>query len=156
MGAHSVGIVHCNFFKNLLYNFRNSSKPDPSVDPEFLELMRLTCANIEPPSTSPVSSWSSASPATLRSSKGMKMDYEGPGTDFGGLYYRSLMRNRGILFADQQLTAGEETKNWVRAYASDPVLFREDFAMAMMKLSNLSVLTAPMGQIRIHCAMVKP
>ncbi|GAB4842205.1 hypothetical protein Ancab_012163 [Ancistrocladus abbreviatus] len=123
LGPHSVGIVHCNFFKNRLYNFRNSTKPDPSIDPELLELMRLTCANIEPPSTSPASSLSSASPATLRSSKGMKMDYEGPGTDFGALYYHSLTRNRGILFADQQLTAGEETKNWVRAYASDPVLF---------------------------------
>ncbi|GAB4860577.1 hypothetical protein Ancab_035737 [Ancistrocladus abbreviatus] len=154
LGAHSVGIVHCKFFKNRLYNFHNSGKPDPSIDAEFLDLMRSTCYNTESPSTSPPPSPSSASLATLQSAKGMKMDYEGPGTDFGALYYRGLMRNRGILFADQQLTAGEGTKNWVRAYASDPVLFRQDFAMAMMKLSNLSVLTAPMGLIRLHCAMV--
>ncbi|GAB4842190.1 hypothetical protein Ancab_012148 [Ancistrocladus abbreviatus] len=90
LGPHSVGIVHCSFFKNRLYNFRNSTKPDPSIDPELLELMRLTCANIEPPSTSPASSLSSASPATLRSSKGMKMDYEGPGTDFGRFIFAAL------------------------------------------------------------------
>ncbi|GMH17661.1 hypothetical protein Nepgr_019502 [Nepenthes gracilis] len=158
LGAHSVGMIHCKFFANRLYNFHNTEQPDPSVDAEFLNFMRTICNNsnpslsTSPPLSSPMPSRSSPS---SQSSRGMmKMDYEGPGTDFGTLYYRSLLRNRGILFADQQLTSGENTKVWVTAYATNPLLFRKEFAMVMMKLSNLSVLTAPMGQVRLHCAKV--
>lgn len=84
----------------------------------------------------------------------MKMDYEGPGANFGTLYYRSLLQGRGILYVDQQLTTGEETKTWVQAYASDVSLFHKDFGLVMMKLSNLGVLTAPMGQVRKDCRKV--
>lgn len=84
----------------------------------------------------------------------MDMAYEGPSVDFGTVYYRSLLQGRGILYADQQLTAGEETRIWVRAYASDASLFRRDFSLAMMKLSDLSVLTGSMGQVRLNCSKV--
>lgn len=80
------------------------------------------------------------------------MTYDGHQGGFGTVYYRSLLQNRGVLYADQQLMAGEETGIWVRAYASDVSLFRRDFALAMMKLSNLRVLTGPMGQIRLNCS----
>ena len=82
------------------------------------------------------------------------MDYEGSGSGFGTLYYRSLLRGRGILYADQQLTAGGDTETWVQAYASDASLFQRDFAMAMMKLSNHRVLTAPLGQVRSDCRKI--
>lgn len=82
------------------------------------------------------------------------MDYEGPGTGFGTLYYRSLLQGKGLLFVDQQLTAGEETETWVRAYASDFLLFHRDFGLAMIKLSDHQVLTAPMGQVRLNCRKV--
>lgn len=84
----------------------------------------------------------------------MEMGSEEGGSDFGTLYYRNLLQARGILYVDQQLTAGEETETWVRAYASDTSLYRRDFALAMRKLSNLGVLTAPMGQVRISCSKV--
>lgn len=84
----------------------------------------------------------------------MRMDYEGPRTGFGTLYYRSLLQGRGILYVDQQLTAGEETENWVRGYAYDASLFGKDFGMAMMKLSNHRVLTGPQGQVRHDCRKV--
>lgn len=82
------------------------------------------------------------------------MSHDGPGSGFGTVYYRSLLQNKGILYADQQLMAGEESGIWVRAYASDLSLFRRDFALAMIKLSNLRVLTGPMGQIRRNCSKV--
>ncbi|KAL7191321.1 hypothetical protein ACSBR2_023402 [Camellia fascicularis] len=76
----------------------------------------------------------SSSPEEAR----MEMGYASRGSGFGMLYYRSLLEDRGILYVDQQLTVGEETENWVGAYASAVSLFRKDFAVAMMKLSNLS------------------
>ncbi|KAL8136419.1 hypothetical protein V2J09_002420 [Rumex salicifolius] len=173
LGSHSIGMVHCNFFINRLYNFNHTSRPDPSLDPEFLNHMRSVCSDSEtapsshpsptqsPFSTLPLSPSTSSDPfhlgllsSSFSNNLGLRMDYEGPGEHFGSLYYRSLLHNRGILFVDQQLTSGEETRSWVEAYASSTPFFRRDFAVTMMKLSNLKVLTAPQGLIRLHCARI--
>ncbi|CAN4088996.1 unnamed protein product [Withania somnifera] len=170
LGAHSTGVIHCKFFINRLYNFSGTNSPDPSMDSEFMSLLKSKChtshANLMPPASTslPPSQLISASPSpssvvvqlspTVVEEPAMKMDYDGPGESFGTLYYRSLLHGRGILYVDQQLTAGEETKTWVQAYASDVSLFHKDFGSTMMKLSNLGVLTAPMGQIRKDCRKV--
>ncbi|XP_044497519.1 putative Peroxidase 48 [Mangifera indica] len=257
LGSHSIGVIHCKFFQDRLYNFGRTNKPDPSVDPDFLNLLRSWCRNTSSassaPSPSPVGSPSTSvapsphfvgSPSPLQaqapisgssplssaassshmgdtpaplvvpsshldSSRDMddtpvpsvvpsshldssplssavssphqggsplssaaslfslressSSSREGPGIDvaqdgttagFGVAYYRNLLQGKGILYSDQQLMAGDETRIWATAYASDVSLFRKDFALAMMKLSNLRVLTAPMGQIRLNCSKV--
>ncbi|KAG5512777.1 hypothetical protein RHGRI_038824 [Rhododendron griersonianum] len=133
LGAHSIGTVHCGSFLNLLRSrcYNNHTSPSPS-----------------PSSSSAGDLVSPPSPQMA----GVEMDYEGKGSCFGTLYYHSLLQGRGILYVDQQLTVGEETEAWVRAYGSDASLFRQDFAKAMMKLSNLGVLIAPVGQVRISCS----
>ncbi|KAG6792334.1 hypothetical protein POTOM_001479 [Populus tomentosa] len=85
---------------------------------------------------------------------GMNMANEGPGVDFGRLYHRSLLQGKGILYSDQQLMAGIDTGIWVRAYASDISLFPRGFALVMMKLSNLRVLSGSKGQVPLHCSKV--
>ncbi|XP_008227557.1 PREDICTED: putative Peroxidase 48 [Prunus mume] len=76
------------------------------------------------------------------------------GMSFDTHYYQSLLRGRGLLFADQQLMANERTARLVRAYASDDgSTFRMDFARAMMKISNLNVLTGSQGQVRLECTL---
>ncbi|KAL0317226.1 UNVERIFIED_CONTAM: putative Peroxidase 48 [Sesamum angustifolium] len=151
------------FFFHRLYNFSGGDGPDPSIDPEFLQLLRSNCNSIHH-SSGPASASPSLSPlpsseennisTVLSQDAGMKMDYEGPRTGFGTLYYRSLLQRKGLLFVDQQLTSGAETETWVRAYASDLSLFQRDFGLAMIKLSNLKVLTAPKGQVRLNCRKV--
>ncbi|KAK4361887.1 hypothetical protein RND71_017128 [Anisodus tanguticus] len=169
-GAHSTGNIHCKFFINRLYNFSGTNSSDPSMDSEFLSLLRSKCntsqASLMSPASKSLSSSqlisTSPSPSSiihelsssLVEEPAMKMDYEGPGESFGTLYYRSLLQGRGILYVDQQLTAGEETKTWVQAYASDESLFHKDFGLTMMKLSILEVQTSPMGQIRKECHKV--
>ncbi|KAG6780470.1 hypothetical protein POTOM_013330 [Populus tomentosa] len=225
-GGHSIGVIHCKFFQNRLYNFSWTNKPDPSLDTGFLNLLRSRCNNnnsskeaspspspspsfkAPPPSSAPSTSFdgtkspstapslscsgspsSSSSTSEMRGSPssstapspclkgsissppsssasfedsllstleepGMNMAYEGPGVDFGTLYYHGLLQDKGILYADQQLMAGVETRIWVRAYASDISLFLRDYALAMMKLSNLRVLTGSTGQVRLHCSKV--
>ncbi|KAL7585686.1 putative Peroxidase 48 isoform X1 [Lactuca sativa] len=158
LGAHSTGMIHCKFFEKRLYNFGGTDKPDPSMDSEFVELLRSVCNNrshSHSHSQSPSASLSpSPSSSKTRQDQGMKMDYEGKGSGFGTLYYRSLLQGRGILFVDQQLTAGEETATWVRQYASDVSLFRKDFAQVMMKLSSTQVLTGDKGEVRLNCREV--
>ncbi|KAF9690011.1 hypothetical protein SADUNF_Sadunf01G0151600 [Salix dunnii] len=230
LGGHSIGVIHCKFFQNRLYNFGRTNKPDPSLNAGFLNLLRSRCNGssssmvasptsppspsfkVTPPALAPSTSFdgtkspsaapslscsgspsSSSMEAEMRGSSsslsasspslkgsisfppssstpssapfedsllsspeepGMNMAQEGPGVDFGTLYYRGLLRGKGILYADQQLMAGIETGIWVRAYASDISLFRRDFSRAMMKLSNLGVLTGSKGQVRLHCSKV--
>ncbi|XP_065865084.1 putative Peroxidase 48 [Euphorbia lathyris] len=209
LGAHSIGMVHCKFIRNRIYNFSGTNKPDPSLDPKFLNELRSSCngnhSSFTPAASpsfqdslspsmstidaSPEASTSSGSPHSPASvaavpyssmssettllapfggpissgapsvasenspeDPGINMAYEGPGVDFGTLYYRRLLQGRGILFSDQQLMAGEDTGIWVKAYTSNVNLFRRDFAMAMMKLSNLNVLTGLAGQVRVNCS----
>lgn len=74
---------------------------------------------------------------------------------FGNHYYERLLEGRGLLRADQQLTAGR-TVRWVRAYApegdSGLRAFRADFAHAMVKLSGLGPLSGSQGQVRTRCS----
>ncbi|KAF9615543.1 hypothetical protein IFM89_024391 [Coptis chinensis] len=139
LGAHSIGIIHCQFFHNRLYNFAGSGGPDPSLEPGFLNQMRSRCNNS----------------GDLPEEPGMNMDYEGAtGSGFGTHYYKSLVEGKGILHADQQLMASAATASWVQTYSSDGPLFQRDFAQVMIKLSSLRVLTSPLGQIRLNCSMV--
>ncbi|KAI3752501.1 hypothetical protein L2E82_24534 [Cichorium intybus] len=158
LGAHSTGMIHCKFFEKRLYNFGGTNQPDPSLDSEFADQLRSICNNRThshsgSPSASPSPSPSTSSSKTSQN-QGMQMDYEGKGAGFGTLYYRSLLQGRGILFVDQQMTAGAETANWVRNYASDVSLFRRDFAQVMMKLSSTNVLTGGNGEVRLNCREV--
>lgn len=180
-GAHSIGVIHCKFFMDRLYNFDRTNHPDPSLDHDFLNIMRSTCSNVSStfsiPSTSAATSTLAVSshnhtgsrlsatsyfnPYEAGSSKlsaaeqEVKVAYGGPETAFGTSYYRSLLENKGILYTDQQLMTAGESEIWVRAYASDVNLFHRDFALSMMKLSNLRTLTAPMGQIRFTCSKIR-
>ena len=65
---------------------------------------------------------------------------------------QSLLKGRGLLFADQQMIANEKTVRLVRVYASDDgSIFWMDFAWAMMKMSGLNVLTGSQGQVQRNC-----
>ncbi|XP_010547947.1 PREDICTED: putative Peroxidase 48 [Tarenaya hassleriana] len=162
LGAHSIGITHCQFFENRLYNFSGTGKPDPSLDPVLLQELKTKCQP-ENPSPAPLPSpYTASAPSYPKNTTdqdqiiSMTFGDDSAGGSFGTRYFRRLLRNRGLLFADQQLTAREETAIWVKAYASAPLLFRRDFAISMMRLSNLHVLTGPLGQVRRNCSKVAP
>ncbi|OEL38085.1 putative Peroxidase 48 [Dichanthelium oligosanthes] len=136
LGAHSIGKVRCRFFMDRIYNFAGTGAPDGSIDPDMVGEMRAVCGG------------DGAAP--------MELGYyrQGREVGFGAHYYAKLLDGRGILRADQQLTAGS-TVRWVRAYASGAhgeEVFREDFAHAMVKLSALAPLTGSDGQVRISCS----
>lgn len=76
------------------------------------------------------------------------------GSGFDARYFQSLLRGRGLLYADQQLMAEEKTAKLVWAYASDSgTAYRTDFARVMLKMSNLGVLSGSQGQVRINCSL---
>ncbi|KAJ0262957.1 hypothetical protein HA466_0034060 [Hirschfeldia incana] len=54
LGAHSIGITHCTFFQDRLYNFSGTGKPDPELHTGFLQELKTKC---------PFSSTSASSPS---------------------------------------------------------------------------------------------
>uniref|UniRef100_A0A0D3ET80 peroxidase n=1 Tax=Oryza barthii TaxID=65489 RepID=A0A0D3ET80_9ORYZ len=136
LGAHSIGKVHCRFFKDRIDNFAGTGEPDDTIDADMVEEMRAVCDG------------DGAAP--------MEMGYyrQGREVGFGAHYYAKLLGGRGILRSDQQLTAGS-TVRWVRVYAAGErgeEVFREDFAHAMVKLAALEPLTGSPGHVRIRCS----
>ncbi|ESQ54101.1 hypothetical protein EUTSA_v10025607mg [Eutrema salsugineum] len=165
LGAHSIGITHCIFFENRLYNFSGTGKPDPELNPEFLEELKAVCP-FSAPSSSPSPHMCSGSAPSLPASGNSKnktdgvidlsFNNEGGDAHFGTRYYRRLRLGKGVMFADQQLTTNTKTELWVRRYSENPALFRADFEDAMIKLSNHGVLTGHLGQVRKSCSKVLP
>nr|KYP39112.1 Putative Peroxidase 48 [Cajanus cajan] len=138
LGGHNIGKIGCDFIQQRLYNFQGTGQADPSIPLDFLGQMRQNC---------PDSRNMSSSSSTLSSSVSS-------GAAFDTHYYQSLLRGRGLLFADQQLMAAEKTARLVSAYASDDgSTFRMDFARVMLKMSNLDVLTGQQGQVRLNCSL---
>lgn len=171
-GAHSIGITHCTFFQDRLYNFSGTGKPDPELNTGFLQELKSKCpfsASASSPSPCPDTASAPSLPASdYHTNYGLSSENQIDGTidlsfnneggylNFGSRYYRRLLQNKGVMFSDQQLMASEETETWVRAYASDPLLFQRDFIKSMVKLSSYHVLTGPLGQVRTNCSKVLP
>ncbi len=40
LGAHTMGVVHCEFFYDHLYNFSGTGRQDPSMAPSLVESLR--------------------------------------------------------------------------------------------------------------------
>ncbi|KAK7335010.1 hypothetical protein VNO80_26780 [Phaseolus coccineus] len=159
LGGHNIGKIGCDFIKQRLYNFQNTRQPDPSIPLDFLRQMRLNCPNnsntnsnkhefvTSKPMSSDVHSKPEMSYMQALSSSVLS------GSTFDTHYYQSLLKGRGLLFADQQLMAKDKTAKLVSAYASDDgSTFRMDFAKVMLKMSNLDVLTGLQGQVRLNCS----
>ncbi|CAM8960321.1 unnamed protein product [Rhodiola kirilowii] len=158
LGAHNVGKIGCQFIQSRLNNFKGTGRPDPTLTTSFLNELKETCQdnNSSDNSFSPTPI---SSRKLLESSNKMEMTYYHELStaipSWSGLdshYYRGLINNRGLLFADQQLMADDRTRGIVIDYASDAgSTFRRDFVRAMFKLSNLNVLTGQDGVVRLQC-----
>lgn len=136
-GAHTIGFAQCFTFKSRLFNFKDSGKPDPSLNsPEFLSGLRKSCPNSDSSDTKlvPLDSQTLAR--------------------FDNVYYKNIVNNTGLLESDQALIKDPKTAAMVNAYSSDPFLFAKDFAASMVKLGKIDVLTAQPGQVRKKCGLV--
>lgn len=151
--------MSCEFIHNRLYNFNGTGQPDPTLSPDFLNEMRSRCR--EDNSTlsrvgllERMHSRGSIESASVTQAFQELSSSVPSGADFDTHYYQRLLMGRGLLYADQQLMADKKTEGLVRAYASDDgSTFRMDFAGAMMKMSNLNVLTGSQGRVRLNCSL---
>ncbi|WOH07555.1 hypothetical protein DCAR_0726987 [Daucus carota subsp. sativus] len=126
-GAHSFGQAQCFTFRDRIYN--NAS----DIDAGFASTRRRNC-----PSSG---SDDNLAPLDLVTS-----------TSFDNNYYKNILQKKGLLETDQILLSGGSTDDIVRDYSNNPTTFKNDFAAAMVKMSDLSPLTGQSGVIRNICS----
>ncbi|KAM0864581.1 hypothetical protein ACQ4PT_043834 [Festuca glaucescens] len=132
-GAHTIGKSQCQNFRDRLYN-------ETDIDSGFASALKGNCPR----------------PTGSGDTNLAVLDTTTP-TSFDNAYYRNLQSQKGLLHSDQVLLNGagsRRTRKLVGTYASTPSQFARDFAVAMVKMGNISPLTGSQGQIRRSCSRV--
>lgn len=133
LGAHSVGRVHCMNLVNRLY-----PTIDPTLDPNYAEYLKGRCPSPNPDPT-----------AVLYA----RNDRETPMV-LDNMYYKNLLSHKGLLLVDQQLVSDPTTYPYVVKMASDNDYFHQQFARAIVILSENNPVTGVNGEIRKDCRFV--
>jgi peroxidase len=132
-GGHTIGLAHCPAFIERLYPTQ-----DPTMDESFAaDLKKDVCpsiASIDDNTTTTVE------------------DIRTPNI-FDNKYYVNLVHRQGLFTSDQDLYTDSRTKDIVTSFAVNQDLFFEQFAKSMIKMGQLSVLTAKKGEIRANCSV---
>ncbi|KAF3664618.1 Peroxidase 21 [Capsicum annuum] len=130
LGAHSVGRVHCVNLVHRLY-----PTVDPTIDPDYARYLKGRCPSPDPDPE-----------AVLYS----RFDRETT-MILDNMYYKNLLNNKGLLIVDQELVNDPNTSPFVEKMAADNGYFHEQFARALLILSENNPLTGDQGEIRKVC-----
>ncbi|XP_054788535.1 peroxidase 12-like [Prosopis cineraria] len=126
-GAHTFGCSHCgSFFRRI------SPTVDRTMDPYFAAFLKAKCPAASSPNTA-------------------SLDVRTPNI-FDNQYYVDLINRQGLFTSDQDLFNDHRTKNIVVSFARNQRYFFNKFVNAMIKMSQLSVLTGNQGEIRRTCS----
>lgn len=133
LGAHSVGRVHCVNLVHRLY-----PTVDPTLDPDYANYLKGRCPTPYPDPD-----------AVLYA----RNDRETP-MILDNFYYKNLLKHKGLLIVDQGLTSDPETSPFVEKMANDNSYFHQQFARAVVLLSENNPLTGDQGEVRKDCRFV--
>ncbi|KAJ8750346.1 hypothetical protein K2173_014261 [Erythroxylum novogranatense] len=135
LGAHTVGVAHCSFFEDRLYNFQNGG-PDGTMNETLRKVLQDTC------------------PRGRKSLNTAILD-QNPTSAFivDKSYYQQIQNHFGILRIDQLLALDPITQSTVANIVSSDD-FSTKFGEAMVKLGRVGVLTGEEGEIRNSCRAV--
>ncbi|KAL8139587.1 hypothetical protein V2J09_005608 [Rumex salicifolius] len=127
--------THC--WSNRLYNYHNTGKPDPTMDPSLVKKLIKTC------------------PKHLNGTQNEAFLDQTPGSEdtIDTSFYKNIMAHKGVIDFDQRMAYDPRTRGLVRAMAYD-TLFSDKFGKAMIKLTKIGVLTGKEGEVRKSCRVV--
>ncbi|XP_047328788.1 peroxidase 12-like [Impatiens glandulifera] len=127
-GGHTIGISHCPAFTDRLYPTQ-----DPTMDKTFANKLKVVCPAADTNSTT-------------------DLDIRSP-NKFDNKYFVDLMNRQGLFTSDQDLYTDKRTRGIVTDFAVDQELFFEKFAIAMVKMGQVDLLTGTQGEIRANCSV---
>ncbi|XP_065860133.1 uncharacterized protein [Euphorbia lathyris] len=132
-GGHTIGVGHCNFFSNRLYNFTGKGDQDPSLNPTYAAALKTQCRSL-------------ADNTTI-----VPMDPPSP-LSFDNSYYNILKQNKGLFTSDAALLTNKGSSNIVDELIDSGKFFTE-FAQSMKRMGAVQVLTGTAGEIRKNCRL---
>ncbi|KAG7556084.1 hem peroxidase [Arabidopsis suecica] len=134
LGGHTIGVAHCSFVMDRLYNFQNTQQPDPSMDPKLVQELRLKC------------------PKDSSTDGIINLDQNFTSSNTVDVsFYKQINFHRGILHIDQQLAIDGMTSKMVTDIANGND-FLARFGQAMVNLGSVRLITkAKDGEIRRSC-----
>lgn len=136
-GAHSTGGAHCRYIRDRLYNFNNTRKPDPTMDPTYVKTLQKMCGpTVVKGKPDPV--------IPLNSNSGLTYQ-------FNNSYYSRIQNHKAVLGVDQQLLLGPDTVEIVDEFAAGFEDLRRSFAQSMSRMGSIWALTGDKGEIRRDC-----
>jgi peroxidase len=128
-GGHTIGLARCIAFRGRIYN-------DTNINPAFAASRQQQC------------------PVTRGDNNTEPLD--ATTTRFDTVYFRSLIKSKGLLHSDQELFKGKgsESDKLVQLYSTHPHNFARDFAASIIKMGNIKPLTGNQGEVRLNCRKV--
>lgn len=127
-GAHTFGRAHCSTFFNRL------SPLDPNMDKTLAKKLQSTCPDSNSGNTA-------------------NLDIRTP-TVFDNKYFIDLKNRQGVFTSDQDLFNDKRTQGVVNAFALNQTFFFDKFVDAVIRLSQLDVVTGNQGEIRAKCNVI--
>jgi peroxidase len=136
LGAHTVGVAHCEFFFHRLYNYSGTGQQDPNMAPSLASSLKSVCG-----------------PQLNGLGNTVALD-QGTEFVFDTSYYQQLKQNHGVMQIDQELTEDPTTSALVTSFSGQSTHFDSRFAQAIVKMGNIGVLTGSQGEIRRICSKI--
>ncbi|XP_073140441.1 lignin-forming anionic peroxidase-like [Henckelia pumila] len=130
-GSHTIGQARCVTFRARIYSNGTSER----IDPGFASTRRRGC------------------PQSGSDNNLAPLDLVTP-VSFDNNYFKNLVQLKGLLHSDQVLFNGGSADSIVSEYNSNPQTFANDFASAMVKMSDISPLLGTNGIIRRVCSSI--
>ncbi|KAL2633927.1 hypothetical protein R1flu_005406 [Riccia fluitans] len=133
-GSHTVGHTHCNGIGPNLYNYTGiDDLTNPNLDPAFAASLKQQCPKFN---------------------RFNIVNMDSTPNTFDRQYYRKVLANQGDMITDDELIRGPDGSSIVQYLAQPGSTFFAEFADAMAKMSKLSPLLAPAGEIRTTCQVI--
>lgn len=133
IGAHTIGVGHCNFFSNRLYNFTGKGDADPSLDPAYAAFLKTKCRS-------------------LTDTTAVVMDPLTP-RNFDNNYFVILKQHKGMFQSDAALLTNKGARN-IALELLDSADFFTEFGQSMKRMGAIGVLTGTAGEIRKKCSVI--
>lgn len=128
----------CGVFRDRFFNYKNTGRPDPTINPNFVPQIQSQC------------------PLNGNAATRVALDLGSEG-QFDTSYLNNLRFGRGVLESDQVLWNDPETRSIVERLLGlryPFLLFGPEFARSMSKLSLTEVKTGLDGEIRRVCSAI--
>lgn len=136
LGAHTVGITHCSFFDDRLWNFKGTGKADPAMDGNLVKQLKTLCPE-----------------QGVGLGKAVNLDQGTPAV-VDKSFYNQIVAKKGILLLDQTLATSGATSGRTTFLAGPRSTFTADFVAALIKLGNVGVMQGTNGEIRNICSNI--